>query len=169
MRPLVLVLLALLGAKPAVAQRADPHQPTAAERAWLERCLEAVDAAEARTAFDRCAGRLTGACLGIEDDATPDIRQPEGRNSHPRSCAPIETALWDEAMNRWYRQALRTLPPPAQEALRRAQRAWIAYRDLACAPEALANEGFMASDVAAGCRLDLVAQRALELRRLAAG
>jgi uncharacterized protein YecT (DUF1311 family) len=162
-----LAALVLLAAGPAAAQ-ASPDRPTPQERAWLQACVEATSPDAPRTAFDRCAGRLTGACLGSEDPDTPALAQPPGRNSHPRSCAPIETALWDEAMNRWYRAALAAIPAEAQEALRRAQRAWIGFRDLACVPDALASPGFLGGDNAAACRLELVASRALELRRLAA-
>ncbi len=164
-----LLCLILLLAAPALAQPGpDPHRPTAEERAWLRQCLEGVEADFPRAGFDRCARRLTGACLGLEEADTPRLRQPAGRNSHPRSCAPIEATVWDEAMNRWYREALDALPAAAQDALRRGQRAWIGYRDAACLVDPLVVPGFLGGDLAADCRLESVATRALELRRLAA-
>lgn len=156
----------LLAAAPAAAQR-DPHRPTAEERAWLERCVARVEADFPDRAFSRCARRLTRACLGHEEAEVPRLRQPAGRNSHPRSCAPIEATLWDELLNRWYREAQEAMRPEAAEALRRAQRAWIAFRDLACEVEAEMAPSFYGLDLAADCRLARVAERALELRRLA--
>jgi hypothetical protein len=43
--PLALLLLAALSA-PAAAQPDGPHWPTAEERAWLARCLDAADAGD---------------------------------------------------------------------------------------------------------------------------
>jgi uncharacterized protein YecT (DUF1311 family) len=163
---LALLLLAML-AGPVAAQPDDPHQPTAEERAWLARCLDLSDAGDA-AAGRHCAGLLTRACLGHDEAEVPRLRQPQGRNSHPRSCAPIEAALWEELLERWRGEAARAMPPPAREALRRSQRAWISYREASCQVESLVNPGFYGRDLAADCQRDIVAARALDLRRIAA-
>jgi len=167
--PRLLLAIAWLGVAPAFAQTAptDPHRPTSEERRWLQRCLDATPAEDPAAARARCAGRLTAACLGLEGQDTPRITQPEGRNSHPRSCAPIEAALWDAVLNRWYQDALDAMPAQAQDTLRRSQRAWIGYRDANCATESLVVPGFLGQDLAADCRLDMVTTRALEIRGLA--
>jgi hypothetical protein len=89
MRWVVLLLLAS-----AAQAHPDPHRPTADERRWLATCIGTDPTETAAAIHGRCATRLTGACLG--HDGALAMEQPAGRNSHPRSCAPIETALWDE-------------------------------------------------------------------------
>jgi uncharacterized protein YecT (DUF1311 family) len=165
LRLLPLLMLPLVA--PAAAQP-DPHRPTAQERAWLESCLrQAAAAPSAPGRRDSCGFRLTGARMGREADERPaPVRQPPGRIDHPRSCAPIETALWDEWLNRWYREALAALPEPARESLGRAQRAWIAFRDAACGFETELSPGFLGQDMAATCRLEQTVARALDLRRI---
>jgi uncharacterized protein YecT (DUF1311 family) len=159
MRWVVLLLLAS-----AAQAQPDPHRPTAEERRWLAACI-GTDAADTTAAIHgRCAGRLTGACLG--HDGAPDLAQPEGRNSHPRSCAPIEAALWDEWLNRWFGEVVQAAPAPAANSLRQAQRAWIAFRDAGCRAEAMLAAGFVGSDNAAACLLEQTARRALDLRRI---
>lgn len=164
--PLALLLLAALSG-PVAAQPEDPLRPTAEERAWLARCLEGADPGDP-VAGQRCAGLLTRACLGHDEPQVPPLRQPEGRNGHPRGCAPIEAALWEEWLDRWQGEAAQALPAPAREALGRSQQAWMPFRDASCEVEALVHPGFYGRDLAAECQRETVTARALDLRRIAA-
>jgi len=59
------------------------------------------------------------------------------------------------------------LAPPAQrEPLRRAQRAFIAYRDVACAMEGTLSPPAEAEANRRSCQLEQTALRALDLKRL---
>lgn len=160
------VLLAATLGVPAAAGPEDPRRPTLEERAWLQRCLDAADPGDPASGT-RCVGVLTRACLGHEDPEVPRLRQPEGRGGHPRSCAPIETALWDEWLERWSAEALDAVPAGARAALHASQAAWSLYRAASCQVEALMQPGFRGRDLAADCARDLVAARALDLRRIA--
>lgn len=167
MRTMSVLLLLAAMAGGAAAQPDDPHRPTAEERDWLRRCLDAADPADP-AAGQRCAGLLTRACLGHGEPEVPQLRQPEGRNGHPRSCAPIEAALWEALLENWHDEASRAMPAAAREALRRSQHAWLAHRDASCRVEVLVNPGFHGRDLAADCRRDIITARALDLRRIAA-
>lgn len=163
--PVALLLLATLTG-PARVQPDDPLRPTAEERAWLAQCLGAADPGDP-VADQRCAGLLMRACLGHDEREVPRLHQPEGRNGHPRGCAPIEAALWEEWLERWNNEAFQALPAPARDALGRSQQAWTAYRDASCRVEALVHPGFYVRDLAAECQLEAVTARALDLRRIA--
>lgn len=166
MRTLMVLLLLATLTGPARLQPDDPLRPTAEERAWLAQCLGAADPGDP-VAGQRCAGLLTRACLGHDEHDVPRLRQPEGRNGHPRGCAPIEAALWEEWLERWIGEASQTLPAPARDALGHSQQAWSAYRDARCRVEALVHPGFYGRDLAAECRREAVTARALDLRRIA--
>lgn len=88
------------------------------------------------------------------------------------NCTAQETAAWDDLLNREYR-ALRAdldrrddgVGMDRSDALRDAQRAWIAYRDAECTLQwARYQEGTIRTLIAGGCQLDFTAGRTLELR-----
>ncbi|MGB3408449.1 MAG: lysozyme inhibitor LprI family protein [Jannaschia sp.] len=92
-------------------------------------------------------------------------------------CSARETREWDRLLNVEY-QALRTRLEAEDDgegidrsdALRDAQRAWIAYRDTECTLQyALYQEGTIRSIVGAGCVLGFTATRTLELRAMRQG
>ncbi|WP_240335391.1 lysozyme inhibitor LprI family protein [Pseudotabrizicola algicola] len=95
-------------------------------------------------------------------------------------CAALELEAADKDLNAAYaeaRGAMRDLDtdlPPglsgAELALRDAQRAWISYRDKACAAEGFLMRGGSAEPLLVlGCRLRLTEQRAEDLWSLAEG
>jgi len=145
-----------------------PHRPTVAERAWLTACIGRAVGQPPRAVFGRCGWRVAGACLGQPGEGffVANLRQPEGRARTTRSCAAVEAVLWQELLDRWQRDTLLALRPAAAEAQRRAQRAFVAFREAACAVEAAAVEGAVGEDNAATCRLEVTALRAAEVKRL---
>lgn len=89
-------------------------------------------------------------------------------------CFDRETDEWDRLLNLGYgllREKLEALDTGVgidrSDALRDAQRAWIAFRDAECNLEwSLFREGTSHSPIAIGCVLDFTANRALDLRAL---
>lgn len=91
------------------------------------------------------------------------------------ACITAETAVWDDILNAEYGKTqsymtqLDATEPPVlgarPDALRKAQRAWIAYRDAECELTYLRWQGgSIRSIAAANCGLIMTARRAFELR-----
>lgn len=109
----------------------------------------------ARSGGESCIGRASDACMG-----TPAGQTTLGM----RECLGLETAQWDEMLNAAYRD-LTTQPGERANALKKAQRAWIAFVAAACVYEAGAYEGGTMAGIATGsCRLRETARRALDLQ-----
>ena len=162
-------MAALAQRAPDVAQRApEVARPTGQERAWLNGCVNAGSGQPPRADFGRCGWRITLSCQGYVSESLLDARMPQvpGRLAEPRGCAPVETALWQELLDRWQQEATIFAPPAAAEPMRRAHRAFIAFRDTACAVEGAVARGTLAQDNQASCRLEATALRALEMKRL---
>ncbi|HYF09554.1 MAG TPA: lysozyme inhibitor LprI family protein, partial [Acetobacteraceae bacterium] len=160
MRALPLCAVLVLLGTAAAAQRApDPARPTAQERAWLEACVNAAQGQPPRAAFGRCGWRLAAACQGYAGESLLDARMPAvpGRLPEPRGCAPVETALWQELLERWQHEAMVYARPAAAEPIRRAHRAFLAFRDASCAVEAAVARGTLAQGHVASCRLEATA------------
>ncbi len=137
--------------------------PNASERGWIAACLKKN--ASMAAAEKACVGVVLEACLGAKD--APKSIEPSDPNAHPRSCAPVEQKVWDEWLNRWYGEATKKVPAAAVDKLRAAERAWIAYRDAACAVDGAAHGFPLGDDNAAACLMEETAHRALEMRDLA--
>lgn len=159
----------MLGPGPAMAQRApDPARPHPAERAWLEACILTVQAHPPRAAFGRCAWRIAAVCQGEPGEGLLIARLPSlpGRPAGAAVCAQAETALWQQQMDRWLREVTLLAPTSQHDPLRRTQRAFIAYREAACALEGALSPPAEAESNRLSCRLEQTAIRALELKRL---
>lgn len=159
----------MLAAGPAAAQRApDPARPHPAERAWLEACILSVQAHPPRAAFGRCAWRIAAVCQGEPGEGLLIARLPSmpGRPAGAAACAQAETALWQQQLDRWLRELTLLAPTSQQDPLRRAQRAFIAHREAACALEGTLSPPAEADANRLSCRLEQTAIRALELKRL---
>ena len=88
-------------------------------------------------------------------------------------CAYQDYLVADDALNRSYRAAIarardleQYVSADVEQSLRAAQRAWIAFRDLACAVEGMPNEGgSMQPMIVSGCltRLTWARQQDLDL------
>jgi uncharacterized protein YecT (DUF1311 family) len=161
----------LLAALPAHAQSRrpapDPNRPHPAERAWVEACVLSAQAHPPRAAFGRCAWRIVAACMGETSESLLAARLPAmpDRPAPLRTCTLAETAIWQAQMDRWLREAALLGTSAAQEPLRRAQRAFLAWRDAACIAEGLLSAPEDEEQHRLACRLDQTALRALELKR----
>lgn len=103
------------------------------------------------------------ACIGIIAD--PCLETPEGQSTHGMvACIGAETEVWDGMLNADYARLMEMLDPAQQAALREAQRAWIASRDLDCAMPHVIVDGTMAQPWGASCLMDATARRVLWLR-----
>ncbi len=98
-------------------------------------------------------------CMERSDGATVDMV----------NCTGVESERWDRRLNAAYTAIMRSdeHSPATKALLREAQRAWISYRDKACAAdgELTAPGGTLAAVARASCGLQLTAQRAAELER----
>lgn len=114
-------------------------------------------------------------CIGAAAEACMEKTQGGYSTAGMAGCVAAEIDVWDGFLNREYK-GLRALMAEADanasagnvsrvDALRDTQRAWIAYRDAECGFNwAMFQEGTMRLLVAVGCRLDMTAQRSMELR-----
>jgi hypothetical protein len=165
-----LALLATLlpAAASAQGRAPDPARPHGAERAWVEACVLSAQAHPPRAAFGRCAWRIVAACRGEPGEGLLVARLPAlpGRPESARICTLVETALWQQQMDRWLREVGLLAPAAAFEPLRRSQRAFLAYRDAACGAEVALSPPAEAEAQGLACRLEQTALRALELKRL---
>jgi uncharacterized protein YecT (DUF1311 family) len=97
------------------------------------------------------------------------LASPEGQSTIGMiQCAAAELKLQDARLNRAYQEAMTRLDQPRQRtALKKAQRAWIAYRDADCASVYDPDWGSLARIEANACVLDHTARRAdaLEMYR----
>jgi uncharacterized protein YecT (DUF1311 family) len=157
----VVLALAALLAPPAAAQDAD------AALALVRSCLGAAGARADATA---CRGAYARDCAATTEggDTTLGIA----------ACATAETEAWDRLLNEAYaelvllarRRALLDAeaglePPPLEDMLREAQRAWIAFRDADCEQEyAIWGRGSQRQVAGAFCLMDRTATRVLELQ-----
>jgi uncharacterized protein YecT (DUF1311 family) len=157
-RPAVF-LAALAAAAPAIGQEV-PFSTEATES-----CLEA---AADRAARDACVGLSASACID-----TPDGYTTVGMGF----CYGKELEFWDARLNAAYGtlmeieatadaelKELGSAAPSASDALRDMQRAWIAYRDAACAYERSHwGGGTGGGPATADCLMRLTAAQALAL------
>jgi len=176
------VLLALLVAAIVGAHgtgRADPPPATSGDRTVLEGCLELVsqnlmkggDGSESEAAGP--AGRLASAaraaatryesCIGAV--SIPCQQEPGGEATlGMMECIQREWAVWDERLNRIYREQLKGAEPKLANALRETQRTWLKWRELKCAWPALDNEGgSIVGPLYNSCMLDTTALQAIWL------
>lgn len=166
-----LLSAALLVAVPSAAQE-QADEPTGAKPqdiAEIDGCL----AAAAETGEDpakRCIGLLSGACVDT----------PEGQTTvGMMTCMASETAAWDTILNdQWPKlmtqareadessQTIGSDRPSRAEALRAAQRAWIAFRDAECAHAYVSGgEGTIRTLLGASCFLNMTAGRVIDFHQ----
>jgi uncharacterized protein YecT (DUF1311 family) len=124
------------------------------EKLGPEGRLAAARSAAPRRA-DSCIGVVSTACIqGEGNESTAAMVQCYGR----------EADAWDMRLNAAYKALMANGDgQDVAEGLRKTQRAWIAFRDSACAQPAIAFKGTMASPMTQWCVLELTARQALWL------
>lgn len=137
---------------------AEPLKPLAADRTAIEACLKLAGENGEKEALRReqvneapgAAGRLAEAarmapmelesCIGAV--ANPCQQEPGGFSTAGMiECYGREWAVWDERLNRFYKDALKGAEPKMANALRATQRAWLQWREQKCKLPAIENEG----------------------------
>lgn len=128
---------------------------TAKDDAVLTACLDAVNASEGETAAAECIGIVAGPCQD----------EPEGWTTVGMvNCLERETAWWDARLNENYAAVLETLDDERTASLRKAQRAWLAFRDAECGFQYdYWREGTIRSVFGSSCMLELTARRAIDI------
>lgn len=119
--------------------------------------------------IDRCVGPLgqpaehAELCMGVH--AEPCMQIAENQSTQGMvACISAETAAWDWILNREYRGLRMALDEEQKDALRDAQRKWIAFRDADCAFPHIFVRGTLSQPWGADCVMQHTARRAMELR-----
>ena len=180
MRTMIATLLLLAASFPAssVSVRAGDDKPTATDRAAVADCLalaaknqESLPTAEegaqagAAAKLERevtQAPGLAASCIGVI--AEPCQNQPDGQsNLGMAQCYDREAAVWDERLNQNYKKRLDGAEPAYRDALKKMQRAWLAYRDAKCGSISIGETGSISVPETAICMLEETARQAIFL------
>jgi uncharacterized protein YecT (DUF1311 family) len=152
----------------APAAQAEEHE-VATYGASLESCFAEATSTEERQA---CKGGMAQQCMEAEKGGYSTYGMVR--------CTGAETRVWDRFLNEVYQDQMaglkaldteeaRFFPEFANraEALRAAQRAWIAFRDAECGlAYAMWGSGSMRQIAGAGCHLEMTADRVITLESL---
>ncbi|GFE65780.1 hypothetical protein KIN_28540 [Litoreibacter roseus] len=116
---------------------------------------------------DASVGETAPECLGSASGICQS--HPQGQTTLGiTACISAETAVWDAILNEQYgiaQQVFEARDPEISEALLKAQRAWITYRDAECGLSYTRwAGGTIRSIVHANCMMVFTAERAIELR-----
>ena len=153
-RTAIALWLVLIASAPAFAE--DPFAPTAAERATIDKCLTRTADDGVLKQASQCIGLISDPC--IDKDTATAV-----------ACQERETRIWDERLNASFKDARAHVDAATGEALKAAQRAWIAFRDAKCAVSEKEYEGgTMATIMVADCKRTETGRRALEMQAIAA-
>lgn len=96
-----------------------------------------------------------------------DVAQVSGSQAEMTRCAQQEYASQDKALNTVYQQYRARLGGEQQALLKKAQQAWLQYRDAGCAFESSSVKGGSAEAmVVTQCLAQKTAARVQELQRL---
>ena len=88
-----------------------------------------------------------------------------GMDSRSAQCEAEEAARQDKVLNKVYRDLLSSFTGARREALIKAERGWVAYREVECAFRASGETGgTLASVIEQGCILDLTIDRVAALK-----
>jgi uncharacterized protein YecT (DUF1311 family) len=173
--PTPIVVLVLLTVVPAFA---GDDKPTPADRSSVADCVAlagknqaslptAEEGAQAGAAakLERAAKQAPGlaeSCIGVI--AEPCQNEPEGQsNLGMAQCYDREAAVWDERLNQNYKKRLDAAEPAYRDALKKMQRAWIAYRDAKCGSISVGESGSISVPATAICMLEETARQAIFL------
>jgi len=156
-RFLILTLCLALAAPAGAAEPA--YLPQDAEQ--LQNCFEAVT--DINLDEDNAETPAYRDCIGVASTACQE--EPDGQTTIGMvACSARERAWWDEMLNHNYATLQDALDAETFEALRLAQRNWIAFRDTECSFQyTYWREGTIRSLYGASCQLQMTAERALAL------
>jgi uncharacterized protein YecT (DUF1311 family) len=162
------------------APRALSQSARADDRALITACIATVFETATRAAAKASdeprgvAGRLAQAARDSQGDprscigaiVIPCQQEPDGQSTAGMiECGGRELAVWDELLNASYRKVLAAASPAVATALRQAQRAWIAWRDLRCKLPAVEHEGgSIVGPLTIDCLRTVTAEQAIWLR-----
>lgn len=148
----------VLSAPLAAAQSAATMREPAWAAATISDCLSAVESERAAggTADPyRCVGAAVERCYAAEENFT---------TMGAIACADASRRAWDDRLNEAYLTARSELPAGAADALQKAQRAWIGYRDESCGVwRAVFEGGSLGGQIAADCLAETTGRRAIEM------
>jgi uncharacterized protein YecT (DUF1311 family) len=127
-----------------------------AEKTGPQGRLDAARDAAPRQA-ESCIGVVSTACIQAEGNESTAVMV---------DCYGREANAWDGKLNAAYKKALKTGDgEDVAEGFRKVQRAWIGFRDAACAQPDIVFKGTMARPMEAYCRLDMTARQAIWLEK----
>jgi uncharacterized protein YecT (DUF1311 family) len=123
-------------------------------------------------------GQMVSGCLGQSYDAESALSchdlsvqaclamGPDGDTTFGMTmCAIVLEDLWDAELNRLWPEVQADVGPENADYLLEEQRAWLAYRDAACAyTVAEVWGGTMAQHVGGDCRVRMTAERVAQFR-----
>lgn len=151
---LLAALVASLGGS-ALAQTPPPAAPgLPSDRMQMVACLRQSGTAGASS----CIGLVAVSCVRA---ATGDRREAEA------DCARREEAVWRERLNLVSQAVMRSSEPSARGQFAALQLAWEGYIAQKCAFYGSLQPAARAAGLQAGCMLREVANRSLELERMA--
>lgn len=165
--------ICLLATVPAHAL-AEPQPAVQALMHYTDPLAVCFENAESSDMAEGCVGQTSTLCMDTEEGGYSTVGM--------MFCTLAEYHAWDAQLNATYQSTMAGLraedrqdadlfPEFANraEALRTAQRAWIAFRDGECAlAYAMWGSGSMRQIAGASCLLDMTATRTIELRFLGA-
>jgi uncharacterized protein YecT (DUF1311 family) len=167
-RTALLALVAIAGLVARIPPSAAQDVVRPEDRNAVAACIKA--AAAAKKPSDTCIGTVQDSCM-----KAPGGETTVGMND----CAGRETAIWDERLNAAYKAALagdlgrlaiaaeKGRSMTGADLLRRAQRAWISFRDTKCEAASLPMYGGTGAGLLAGsCYLQETARQAIWLETL---
>lgn len=121
-------------------------------------------------------------CVLLVDGPASSQSQPKNNCKNPQTqfemniCAQLDYEAADKALNAQYQITRQTMKKwdadaadlkGAEDALVKAQRAWVAYRDAQCISVGFqARGGSMEPMLISGCQADLTRKRTAELKEL---
>ena len=151
----IAIAIGLLLMLPVAAPAGDPFEPTAAERATIDKCLKRAAEEAVLKQASTCIGLISDPC--IDKDTATAV-----------GCQERETRIWDDLLNKAFQDARAHLDSSAGGALKDAQHAWIAFRDAKCAVSEKEYEGgTMATIMVADCKRTETGRRAIEMKAIA--
>jgi uncharacterized protein YecT (DUF1311 family) len=148
------VAAVLLVAMMSVPTHAQTRKPTAREATAIRDCAAKYrdDVSEGER---QCLFNLV---------ATPCTKTPAGAsNLGTADCYRVETAIWDDLLNKNFKNLLDTLDDGQTAKARAMQRAWLGYRDTTCNFFVDKIQGSMAIPMGSACTARETARRALLL------